>query len=576
MANPFSNPAIYIDGSGDKSSSVYADYTPSSDRYTKEDVDRMNEQRKVYQEQTTKNIEAKKEEAKQKESTTNAQQKKPDDGSQWVTKLDKTKDTLISSAGVDVEKYRKALDEAITTAENLYAEIARGVSSTSSRAQDKMLTMNFTEQELSSVMGLPYQWMSVADARVGESRYGRKFQEKILSKMPIMVLTPGIPDFMAGYDDAKKDGLLAALVQKKDDMVNLITNKKGDEMRYYTLRFEAAQYYRYVDSMCTALAVFLGINNEKYNDTTLGNMKWMQNNDIAHTYSYYGGMGLYLNSETQISENFGNESTQSILAGAVNAMSDVGREIQFLTGISGFDYDLLNSKSLNKDPATTQEWIKNAKPGTMAGFLGMVMNGTKTVFAGGKLEFPELWADSSYSSSYSINTKLISPDYDVKSWFLNIGVPLMHLIALCSPRQVNPNGYISPFLVRAFYKGFFNIDMGLMSMSVQKGSEGGWTVDGLPTSVDINIEIKDLYSKFSISAEDILGKNATSTFGNVGLITYLANMAGVNTNEPDALRTGRLFLALKQQSVTSIPNQIVTSIGNSVANLITNRVFRKG
>ena len=113
MANPFSNPAIYIDGSGDKSSSVYADYTPSSDRYTKEDVDRMNEQRKVYQEQTTKNIEAKKEEAKQKESTTNAQQKKPDDGSQWVTKLDKTKDTLISSAGVDVEKYRKALDEAI-------------------------------------------------------------------------------------------------------------------------------------------------------------------------------------------------------------------------------------------------------------------------------------------------------------------------------------------------------------------------------------------------------------------------------------------------------------------------------
>ena len=38
--------------------------------------------------------------------------------------------------------------------------------------------------------------------------------------------------------------------------------------------------------------------------------------------------------------------------------------------------------------------------------------------------------------------------------------------------------------------------MGLMSMSLQKGSEGGWTVDGLPTTVDVSIEIKDLYSNF--------------------------------------------------------------------------------
>ena len=35
----------------------------------------------------------------------------------------------------------------------------------------------------------------------------------------------------------------------------------------------------------------------------------------------------------------------------------------------------------------------------------------------------------------------------------------------------NPNGYVNPFLVRACYKGFFNIDTGIITdMSVTKGA----------------------------------------------------------------------------------------------------------
>ena len=53
-------------------------------------------------------------------------------------------------------------------------------------------------------------------------------------------------------------------------------------------------------------------------------------------------------------------------------------------------------------------------------------------------------------------------------------------------------------------------------------------------------------------------------------------MAGVNTNEPDIIRTARLFLALKEQTLVNFPNSIQTKISNSIANIITNRVFRKG
>lgn len=597
MANPFSNPAIYVDSFDKVKSSV--DYTPNTSitaeqerderlsqlkstknlppraiKAAEETINRDYEKR-VAEEKSSANIQDAKDSSKATGSSgATTQQPQTTD---WSKKLESIKETLIGTLGIDAKKYEEAMAAAKKRAEDLYTTIFNETNSLAGQNSDS-LVLNFTERELSTVMGLPYQWMDIADNRLSGSGYGRKFHEKILSKMPLMVITPGIPDFMAGYSDNKKDGILSALMTGNSSIANVVNSDTKAEMRYYTLQFEAEQYYRYVNSMCTALAVFLKIENRQYNGETIRNINWMDrsHNQIANSYSYYGGIGLYLNSETQISENFNNESTRSIIADTLNSMSDIGREIQFLTGISGLDFDILSSQSLNKNGDTAQDWIKNAKPGTMSGFMGMIMNGTKTIFAGGKLEFPELWADSSYSSSYSINLKLISPDYDSVSWYVNIGVPLMHLIALCAPRQVNANGYISPFLVRAFYKGFFNIDMGLMSMSVQKGSEGGWTVDGLPTTVDITLEIKDLYSKLTISGEEILGKGEGTAFGNVGLITYLANIAGVNTNEPDIMRTARLFLALKEQSVTSFPSRVVTRVNNYIANLLTNRVLRKG
>jgi hypothetical protein len=486
-------------------------------------------------------------------------------------------DTFYGVVGIDKKTYESAIKAASDRANKLYATITKGANN-SDFIRNTTRGLKFSINELSTVMGLPYQWMSLADNRIknnGNTNYGRKYYEKILSKMPLLVLTPGIPDFMAGYSDEKRKSILGNLFGSAFG-VNDIKGKKNEEMRYYTLQFEAEEYYRYVNSMCTALSIFLGISDQKYQGQTIRTINWFErsNNALAHNYSYYGGVGFYLNSETQISESFGNESTKSILADKLNGMSDVGREVQFLTGISGLDVDVFMSKGLNAAAPNVDAMTKNAGTGTMSGFMGMIMNGTRTVFAGGKLEFPELWADSSYSTSYSVNMKLVSPDYDRRSWFINIGVPLMHLIALCAPRQVSPNGYVSPFLVRAFYRGFFNVDMGLLSMSVQKGSEGGWTIDGLPTTVDVSLDIRDLYSKLTISNETILG-GPGNAFGNVGLMTYLANIAGVNINEPDISRTVRLYAALKEQAAANLPYNISTRVNNYVANLITNRVFGK-
>ena len=577
MANPFDNPKIFVDDvsvnytnptlgiiNGQKSGSWSEVRDPFAGAKSGLGGDAgTNNDNKTLKLDAAKTVAKAKSEAKQPP--------KPKSITETLT------DTFYSAIGIDKKTYESAIKAASDRANKLYATITKGANN-SDFVRNTTRGLKFSINELSTVMGLPYQWMSLADNRIknnGNTNYGRKYYEKILSKMPLLVLTPGIPDFMAGYSDEKRKSILGNLFGSAFG-VNDIKGKKNEEMRYYTLQFEAEEYYRYVNSMCTALSIFLGISDQKYQGQTIRTINWFErsNNALAHNYSYYGGVGFYLNSETQISESFGNESTKSILADKLNGMSDVGREVQFLTGISGLDVDVFMSKGLNAAAPNVDTMTKNAGTGTMSGFMGMIMNGTKTVFAGGKLEFPELWADSSYSTSYSVNMKLVSPDYDRRSWFINIGVPLMHLIALCAPRQVSPNGYVSPFLVRAFYRGFFNVDMGLLSMSVQKGSEGGWTIDGLPTTVDVSLDIRDLYSKLTISNETILG-GPGNAFGNVGLMTYLANIAGVNINEPDISRTVRLYAALKEQAAANLPYNISTRVNNYVANLITNRVFGK-
>src|SRR5699024_3077837 len=99
-----------------------------------------------------------------------------------------------------------------------------------------------------------------------------------------------------------------------------------------------------------------------------------------------------------------------------------------------------------------------------------------------------------FSRSYDVSIKLRSPDMDNFSIYCNVIVPFIHLLCLTLPRQIsgNPNGFYSPFIVRALYKGFFNVDMGIISsMSVTKGDTGLWNADGIPCSIDVNLTITD-------------------------------------------------------------------------------------
>ena len=151
-------------------------------------------------------------------------------------------------------------------------------------------------------------------------------------------------------------------------------------------------------------------------------------------------------------------------------------------------------------------------------------------------------------------------------------------IALTAPQQMDANSYKSPFLIRAYYKGFFNVDMGIItSMNMSKGSNAKWTANGLPTEVDISMDIKDLYDTFMVtqSKDDGILAGAQKIINNTALMDYLANMCGINISKVDIERSIDIY---KDLILNNLKDKLVydrwLSTKQSLSNLVNN-VLRK-
>lgn len=265
--------------------------------------------------------------------------------------------------------------------------------------------------------------------------------------------------------------------------------------------------------------------------------------DFESAVYYSNAIAFYINSEYSFTDSFTNETTDSTLSTAINSLSDRAREIQFLLGTAsqavGEAFDKVDG-TLSDIKAQINSIVESVAGGNS--IFTTIANSVKTIVSGGRLLFPQIWANSNFSKSYNISIKLITPSTDRVSWWLNIYVPLCHLLALVCPRSEYVNSYTTPFLIKAFYKGMFNIDMGIITeMTFNRGKEGSWTKDGLPTVVDVNFTIQDLYSSMGITSIGSMFKG--TTLQNVSEMDYVANLCGININEPDSLRMANLWLA---------------------------------
>ena len=429
---------------------------------------------------------------------------------------------------------------------------------------------------MNGVEGLPYQFMSSVDRRLSGTVIGRKYADKIISKLPLLFLTPCKQKFMDDFDDNDKATAVSMLAGQTEASNELI-NGKG---KFYSVDFDYESYYQYLNCMLSSVAVFLGLQDQEITingkKQKLSDFSW-QNETSDSFKSYFSSeenLVFYLDGLNQVSESYGNSTTESSLASTINGYADQANELRFLFGSSGGVAEtLMNSatevtSSISSALSGLGEWAAGGIVGALAD------KGVKTVLNGGKILFPEIWSDSSFDRSYSIDIKLRSPDHDSLSIYLNVLKPYCKLLCLTLPRLADddPNGYGSPFLVKAYSKGMFKIDMGIIeSMSVTKGAECCWNDDGLPTQIDISLSIKDLYSKLMMSGFD---DKMTNVVSNTSYMDYLANMAGLNIAQMEGGRRIRMYYYLTKSEIKNIPSHLFTKFDQTISRLMTNTYFK--
>lgn len=428
------------------------------------------------------------------------------------------------------------------------------------------------------IYGMPYQFMNIVDPKLhdedgNKGSFGRVYGERILAKMPLLILSPGQPKYMPNYSNTniKKDiitSLAEVGLDGLQDLLNDIVGEEGDG-KFYTFEHAYDQYFDYVNPMCQQLALYLGLKDERIPLSNGGKgkpytMLWQkyQNAYLNEYTSTAACVGFYIDAESQMSESFSNNTSESQFASAVNGVNDLSREIQFLMGgATGSEFSqLVNtnfSDAFSEIESFTDKYVQ-VLPGLLTSRL---KNTFDTIKVGGQLVFPEIWNDSDFGRSYDINIKLRTPDGDNFSWFMNIGVPLMHLLGFTLPKRLGYNGIQSPFLVRAYYKGFFNVNMGIVtSMNISKGDKCKWTLQGLPTDIDVSFNIKDLYQSLSMAPTCDFNKNTDQ-------LDYIANLCGININKPDILRTVILgYNKAKLAGLTTLTNNGFLGVNQAIDN----------
>lgn len=408
------------------------------------------------------------------------------------------------------------------------------------------------------IYGIPYQFSENVDSKLDGTTFGQYYADRVISRMPLLVLSPGKVSFMKASSDSDRATVIQQLVNSFNGADSDLTSFLTTPGKYYTFEYNADDYWEYVNTMNQACATYLGIQDVKINinnyEAKLASFKWEKavSSDFGSwLQSKEDFVTFYADSDSTTGEDFSNTTTQSMIAGTLNKSSDIGKEIRFLMGEHGVVNDFVNGETINK--ALDQiDQLAGSLTGSESNIISQLSKEFAVIATGGKLIFPEIWDDSSFTKDFDCKIKLRCPCPNPLGWFLDICVPLNHLLAFTMPRtphgndiagqllssDVTANGYFSPFLVRGFYKGIASVDMGIVtSLRIDKGKEGSWTVDGLPTEVDVSMTIKDLYTAMAMTPY----KRHADLLNNTQYLSYLAFNCGVALNQPDVYKSVKLY-----------------------------------
>lgn len=392
-----------------------------------------------------------------------------------------------------------------------------------------------------------------------------------------------------------------------------------EKLRYYDFEQDYYSYMRYVNILCAVAASFLDLGEmqldgvpltrydwknyrwtaDKYS-TAAGNIALATKNAISNavdTLKTYGASALnailgtnfkttqstvtafedkedkslmesleslmtqvnfvqfYVDASSGSSESADNTTATSKMEGIFDTGSEVMKEIAFLANSGGLDSmdEFLATADAGAD--VMNDKLFGDSTSNMGGILSRLMSNATNIIKGDNFVFPEIYQSSRFTRNYSITVDLRAPYGNKLSYYMNILVPLFHLLALAIPKQSTANTYSSPFLIKAYYPGVFTCNLGIVQqIQIDRNSSGdSWTVDGFPNDIKVTLSIVDLYSDLSMTPSG----DVVLFLSNSSLIEYIATSCGVNLTVPQLQNRVKYMTTIIKQSFDTIVDDTI-------------------
>lgn len=474
------------------------------------------------------------------------------------------------------------------------------------------------------VHGMPFQFTHYTDRRSGSEKqygnsseyydltrlgrstssatadfYGRIFEKEIACNIPIMSVVPGEPQFLTmntgrfvlpsvtGASNKLKNEF-SKLFSADDFEVGSIVDSsnalaKGDNVyQYYSMTINTAEYFKYVNTLCKMSAVLMGLKDFTYNGKACTDIDWGDQNSTAsnggadfnlfeEVIGVDGGVSFAYDPGSSVTDSLGNSLGESQFAGLLKTLSSKAREFGFIAGSMGSDRDWTSAVD-NTDYDKAMSTIGGSNlfgPNSLVGRLATFISNAGR---GMNVRFPQIWQDSTYSKSYSVEMKFVTPYATNFCKWRYVLVPFFHCFAFAAPRMINSlTNYSRPFLIRAYSKGYFNVEMGMIeSLQWRRFGDGDMiSDDGIPTEIDVTIDFVDMYQALGMSKIDgsIFGVFNSSLsaqiglfFNNSGLMDLLGTLSGVNMNRMNMKERFALYWNAYYTGITNMPGNFKRAI----------------
>ena len=272
-----------------------------------------------------------------------------------------------------------------------------------------------------------------------------------------------------------------------------------------------------VDSLEEAARIWIeNFSDDELKDTLVGDV-------VANKISSVE----FMVNPTTFTESYTNTTRNSMIEDAVDSLSNsAGAELRFIAN-SKADVGMIDdiTKFLGDVTTTAVQFAAGITEGVTGGFTTNLFSGAMRSIKGQKMIYPKIYQSSESSMDYEFTMRLTTPYGDPYNYYMNIVVPLLHLIALVAPRMVTSNTVTSPYLVQAYIPGQCTCQLGIIrSLMVRKNPESKHvSVNGFPLTVDVTFTIEELYNAMSISPAN----DPSSFLFNETLSDYMSNIAGL-------------------------------------------------